>query len=1075
MKKTLKKVLAIILALLMLTSVASVALATTDIASGTAGEGVTWVLDSDGTLTISGTGKIEVEWYNPPWETYNDSILNVVIEEGIKDVPGSILNHADKCVSVKIPASAEKIHPLAFDSMDSLKEIILDESNPNYKIVDGVLFSKDGKTLVYFPNNLGITEYTVPETVETIADNAFYTNICLKKLTVSDSVTTLGYDAFQYSEIEEFVLGNGVTEIPSSCFGSIPAKAIVVPDNIKTIGYAAFWSCTNLETIVIGSDIEHIDKDIFMYTFALTAVHYNGTQEQWDAIEIEEENADLNEKEIHFVKQKEGLEPTCKEGNTAGLYCELCDMYLTGNKIPAIKDHVFVEGVCDCGAVCDHSEDGYVQTAETHQLKCGVCGVIEAAEAHKIEYYEDNGEGKCTAYCEICGYIDVLTKDHNMTAYDFYNDEYCINFCNNCGYADEEKNLVKHSFIDIDYPATETEAANTKHICENCGAYENNYDTDNAIVFELYSDDYEWENSALLVYVNGEPVNLIRNMSGKEYDTFAMPYDKNLSYVFKWINGGYNEYYGVEIYLPDSDTPVFEENDMSGYDMLQTVYTINVADYSAVDEALAEIPEYLEYYSAESVANLVTAVKGVSRMLPKSKQNEVDAMATAIKTAVDGLVELSDPVPNGVINMSAGNFVYINDDFYSEKPGYTYYNDETDDEEFYEYDGGYVIFETQPKDEGEEDYVHSGIYTYFGDTEIDLVNTFITGYYGNLGIYDDANVTLNLFGANALAVSEDSYCAGIELEEDAKLHIKDSNGSLVAISGHDCAGIGSEEDENNGEIIIDGGKIFALSISDGAGIGSGNEGDAGKITINSGKIWAECMSDDGSGIGVGDGGKGGEIIINGGDITALSLDDDGAGIGGADNGYVDSITINGGKIVAGSEDGAAIGGGQEAESRGGKITINDGHISASKWHDDDEYLIGNGSKESEGESEDNFVQINGGYIDERNSKGIYPAPKNENGNKVEKTTVEIHESLIGKEITVELSDGTEYTVIAEGTEITIYLPENATVENANELITGYCDHACHQDGAAGFFWKIICFFSKLFGTNQFCECGMAHY
>lgn len=38
-----------------------------------------------------------------------------------------------------------------------------------------------------------------------------------------------------------------------------------------------------------------------------------------------------------------------------------------------------------------------------------------------------------------------------------------------------------------------------------------------------------------------------------------------------------------------------------------------------------------------------------------------------------------------------------------------------------------------------------------------------------------------------------------------------------------------------------------------------------------------------------------------------------------------------------------------------------------------------------------------------------------------------------------------------------------------------CDHDCHKSGITGFFWKIICFFNKLFGLNKFCECGKAHY
>lgn len=769
--------------------------------------------------------------------------------------------------------------------------------------------------------------------------------------------------------------------------------------------------------------------------------------------------------------------------------------------------------VCSgCGAPYDHSSAEYVRTAETHQLKCTLCGVTNAPQSHSIVNYQTMDGEKCIPYCDVCGLVEVAAKPHSMTsygtfdsencilyctdcgygdeeagfvphlmtAYETYDDEYCIKVCERCSYGNVETGLVKHSHDNGTLvPATDTESEYIKYTCKNCSHSYRKYNTENSIVFKLFSNDESgaWEECAILVYVNGKPVTLVRNMTGSDCDVFAMPYDKNSSYVFKWIDGGYSEYFGVEIYLPDSEDAVYDETDMSGYDMLQTIYAINVADYSDVDDALAQIPDYLEYYSADSVAALVTAVKGVERMLPAGRQAEVDAMAAAIETTVDGLVEIDDPVPNGVINMSAGNYVYINDSYFSEKPGYTHFNTETADEIFYEYEGKYVILETQPKDEGNEDYVHRGISTYTGEVEFDLVNTFITGHFGSFSILDDSDVTLNLFGANAFACYywEDDDEAGIKIEEDAKLHIKDSKGSLVAIGQDDQAGIGSEEDEDNGEIIIDGGTIFALSLGDGAGIGGGNEGGAGKITINGGTIWAESMSDDGAGIGVGEDGYGGEIIINGGDITALSLDDDGAGIGGANEGYVDSITINGGNIVAGSDDAAAIGGGQESESFGGKITINGGNISASDWHDIDENLIGNGNSGSKGEGTDNFVQINGGSINTSNSDGIFPAPKDKNGNLLEEKKVTVHDSLIGKEITIELSNGSKITVTANNNEISVYAPKDASVSNEADLARGYCDHMCHQGGIMGFFWKIVNFFSKLFGSNPVCECGEAHY
>ncbi len=1081
MKKKLTKVLATVLALIMLTSALPMVFAATEVASGTAGEGVTWVLDSDGTLTISGNGAIEVGWYNPPWKAYNNSILNIVVEEGITMIPSTAFCYAENCISVSISASVEIIEEevTPFWSMKSFEKFIVDENNSNYKSVDGILFSKNGETLVFFPQKQGVTEYTIPATVKKIADDAFRGNVCLEKVTVPDTVTSIGKNAFDGSKIKEISLGNGISEISASCFADINIKSLVIPDSVKTLGRSVFYGCTYLETLVLGSGIETIGENVVNYTSNLKAIHYKGTQEDLDKIVINENNQYLFEKEFHYVSQKEGVAPTCKNGNTAGLYCAECDEYFTGEVIPAVKDHNFNgDYVCDsCGFRCEHETATYHQTAETHQLKCDVCGLTEKAEPHKT-YFEAADDKTCGSICEYCGPIEGTEGPHSMTAYEKYDDEYCINVCEKCEYGNDGTGLVKHSFNSIDISATKTEAEYTKHTCKNCGYFYKEHNTEKAITFKLYSEnEYEWENSAVLAYVNGEPVTLIRNMTGAEFDTYSLPYDENSSYVFKWINGGYNEEFGVEIYLPDSEDAVFDEIDMSGYEMLRTIFTINVADYSGVDDALAQIPDYLEYYSADSVAALVTAVKGVKRMLPAGKQADVDAMAAAIEKAVDGLIELADPVPNGVINMSAENYVYINDSYFSEDPGYGYYNEGTGTESFYEYEGKYVILETQPKDEGDEDYVHCGVYTYAGEVEFDLVNTYVTSYYNSFGVYEDSSVTLNLFGANAFACydCEDDDCAGIEVEEDAKLHIKDSNGSLVAIGQDDQSGIGSVEDEYNGEIIIDGGTIFALSIGDGAGIGGGYEGGAGKITINGGTIWAECMSDDGAGIGVGDDGEGGEIIINGGDIIALSLDDDGAGIGGADSGYVDSITINGGNIVAGSDDGAAIGGGQDAESYGGEIIINGGSISASECHDNNEYLIGNGNKDSVGETDYNFVEINGGVIDLTNSSGIYPEPKDKKGNKLDKKQITVHESLIGKEITVEFSDGSKITVTPTDEEISIYAPKDATVTNAEDLAIGYCDHMCHQGGIMGFFWKIVLFFSKLFGSNPVCECGVAHY
>ena len=51
--------------------------------SGTCGENLTWSLDNNGTLTISGTGEMGNYEYHSPWESYQSHITTIVISEGV--------------------------------------------------------------------------------------------------------------------------------------------------------------------------------------------------------------------------------------------------------------------------------------------------------------------------------------------------------------------------------------------------------------------------------------------------------------------------------------------------------------------------------------------------------------------------------------------------------------------------------------------------------------------------------------------------------------------------------------------------------------------------------------------------------------------------------------------------------------------------------------------------------------------------------------------------------------------------------------------------------------------------------
>lgn len=86
------------------------------------------------------------------------------------------------------------------NQLTALKEFTVDESNPYLSAVDGVLYSKDGKTLLRYPKAKTETVFTVPDGVERIAQDAFEGNLYLRQLNIADSVSEIDRHAFNGTE-----------------------------------------------------------------------------------------------------------------------------------------------------------------------------------------------------------------------------------------------------------------------------------------------------------------------------------------------------------------------------------------------------------------------------------------------------------------------------------------------------------------------------------------------------------------------------------------------------------------------------------------------------------------------------------------------------------------------------------------------------------------------------------------------------------------------------------------------------------------------------------------------------------
>ena len=90
--------------------------------SGTWGENTTWTLDNNGTLAISGTGKVK----SADWE--RDAIRKIVIGDGVTSIGQAAFHHCGNVISVSFPDSLESIEALAFEYCTKISSVTIPEN-----------------------------------------------------------------------------------------------------------------------------------------------------------------------------------------------------------------------------------------------------------------------------------------------------------------------------------------------------------------------------------------------------------------------------------------------------------------------------------------------------------------------------------------------------------------------------------------------------------------------------------------------------------------------------------------------------------------------------------------------------------------------------------------------------------------------------------------------------------------------------------------------------------------------------------------------------------------------------------
>lgn len=208
-------------------------------------------------------------------ETVDFSTLGKITFSNIEFVY-AISEHktAPKTVRFESDTGFKTLIERAFSNRN-LKNFEIAETNPSFCTNNGILYSKDGKTLILYPK--GRTgDFTVPDGVSEIQARAFARS-SVKALTFSSSLKSVRSLAFLNCDVTQ------LTVIPGGlhCFGNYGGKCFAQCKKLTTVDIAGtvrsiegqvFEYCESLSNVILHEGIQYIDRKTFFHCDSLTEI-----------------------------------------------------------------------------------------------------------------------------------------------------------------------------------------------------------------------------------------------------------------------------------------------------------------------------------------------------------------------------------------------------------------------------------------------------------------------------------------------------------------------------------------------------------------------------------------------------------------------------------------------------------------------------------------------------------------------------------------------------------------------------------------------------------------------------------
>ena len=255
--------------------------------SGTSND-MSWNLNGNGVLTISGTGNMpDYSSTSQPWYKYKESIKQVKIGDGITGIGNYAFSGCTNLTSVTIPGNVTSIGKRAFGGCKALEELTIPEGVkklgyeiiadtyiekikiPSTVITSGLESNSDRSALA---GDGVLTEVEFAEGMTRIPAYVCENASSMEKVVIPSTVTSIGSSAFNgCGGLKGVSLPDGLAQVEDEAFNRCKSLAsITVPKSVTSIGGGAFANCTSLKSAVIEAN----GKKLFETTIGYSA--FNG-------------------------------------------------------------------------------------------------------------------------------------------------------------------------------------------------------------------------------------------------------------------------------------------------------------------------------------------------------------------------------------------------------------------------------------------------------------------------------------------------------------------------------------------------------------------------------------------------------------------------------------------------------------------------------------------------------------------------------------------------------------------------------------------------------------------------------